>query len=265
MAGRLAVGLAILLLAAVLAATFYLNPLDFLHKTYNPSNPAKLSFEVKCPERLKAGGSGEIVLKVSNLGGSTAENVEVLVEGSVFKVEAPSFNINPGEVKEVKGKISVLDVDYGDYQARFRLKYACGGERYSQAVKKRIYVLPRVEVRDVGWKTDLFNLFGKSGVKRGDSTTLHFRVKSLSEKVIYGGIKAKISLELKPEGLTISPCEVEIERIGPKGLSSEYSVTVATSSETPPGQYPIRIQLYTADDVPVEGAEALVKLTVSPD
>lgn len=274
MAGK-GIALAFILILAV-AALYYFNPpfpafssfpnpLKLFNKTYNPTSPASLAFEVvEAPKTVKAGGEAEVVLTIQNNGRSTAEDVEVLVEGENFKFKASPFNLEPGGEKQVKGRLLAPDVREGTYTVDFRLKYQCGGKHYySPRIEKQVYVLPAVAVKDVGWKTDLFNPFGKSTIKRGDSTTLHFRVKSFSENVIYEGIKARILMRLKPEGLSFSPEEVEVERLGPMGLSEEYVVTVAADADAPPGQYPLQIRLYTSDGVPIPGAEASLKLTVS--
>lgn len=237
---------------------------DFFGGTYSSSSPPDLSFKVMVPEAVVAGGGVEMVLTVSNDGKSAAENVEVIVESSVFQVETPTFTVNPGEIKQVTGRLLASDVREGLYRADFRLRYSSGDmEYFSPEVEKHVYVLPAIRICDVGWKTDLFNPFGRSTISRGDSTTFHFKVENLSEATIYKGIIAKVFMKLKPEGLSVSPSEIEIEGLGPKGISEEYVITVSADANVPPGQYPIRIQLYTADGMLITGTEASVKLTVS--
>jgi|GEM_PF-1970793 len=275
MAGRL-LALTLIAFLAVASALYYfhpwedftgLNPFNFVdsfNKAYNPSSPADLSFKVEAPDVITAGETVEIPLTVSNSGKSTAENVEVIVESNVFQVETQSFNVKPGEVKQVSRSFSALDVKGGLYKASFRLRYHSGGmESFSPEAEEYIYVLPAVEICDVGWKADLFNPFGKSSINRGDSTAFHFRVKSSSGTVIYEGITAEVFMKIKLEGLKISPSEVKIGRLGPKGTSEQYVVTVTADDSVPPGQYPIKIQLYTADGKAITGAKASIKLTVT--
>jgi len=276
MAGR-RLALTLIAVLAVASALYYFHPwkdftsfnpfnlVDSFSKTYNPSSPAELSFKAEVPDIITAGETVKIPLTVSNSGKSTAENVEVIVESSVFQVESQSFNVKPGEVKQVSCRLSASDVKGGLYKASFRLKYYSGDlESFTPEAEEYIYVLPAVELCNVGWKADLFNPFGKSSISRGDSTAFHFRVKSSSETVIYEGITAEVFMKIKLEGLKISPSEVKIGSLGPKGTSEEYVVTITADNTVPPGQYPIEIQLYTADGKAITGAEASIKITVTP-
>jgi hypothetical protein len=242
---------------AVIAGILYLaQPQDNL--------TAELSFRVEMPTHMVAGKTENVKVYVVNHGNGTARKVELLAKSESFRIESGSFDLRPGEERTFKAKITALDVQDATYEVAFRLSYTSNGkQQYTKPIVKQVRILPAVEIADIRWETDLFNLLGKSTIGRGDQTTLYFKVKSLSEKIIYSGIVAKVSLPLEPPGLKITPQEISIEDLGPKGETSEYHFKVV-SEETPPGQYQIVIQLYTQDGVALPGTGKVVKVTVSP-
>mgnify|MGYP000521755617 CR=1 FL=1 len=233
---------------------------------HQPSNslPAELTFKVEVPDHLVAGEAADVKVYVVNHGRGEARDVKLIAKSEGFKVEEKTFSLRGGEERVFRVRLEALDVQDLTYNITFRLQYSTSGEqKYTEPIVKQIRILPAVEIVDVHWETDLFNLFGKSTIGRGDQTTLYFRVKSLSEKIIYSGIVARVTMPIKAPELKISPQEIPIEDLGPKGKTSEYQFKVI-SGETPPGQYPIVIQLYTEDGIAIPGAKETVRVTVSP-
>ena len=259
---KAAVALA-LIIAVALGGGYFLVGDQILGMIFPPSTPPELEFNVTMPSHVKAMETVEVRLSVSNVGGSRAENVTLKVESQAFTLENHSFSVAPGETKHEAFKLKVGDVKDGVYKVSFRLKYSSGGKDfYTKGVEREVRVLPAVKLVNVGWKFDFFNPLGKSAICRGDATTLHFQVKSLSENVIYEGLKAEVKVKIAPKGLTVSPSTVEVEMLGPKGVSPEYVITISAAADVPPGEYPIEILLYTADGILVEAEN--VKLTVKP-
>ncbi|RLI35800.1 hypothetical protein DRO53_00260 [Candidatus Bathyarchaeota archaeon] len=254
----------IVVVLAVLGLGYMLFP-GFFFSLFAPAAPPQLSFTVKVPSQMVAMETVEVKVSVSHVGGGPAENVKLLMESEAFTLENGAFTLPPGETRDFTVKLKAKDVPEGVYRATFRLKYSGGGKTlYSVGVEREIKVLPAVKLANVGWKVDLFNPFGKSSISRGDSTVLRFQVKSLSQNVIYEGLRAEVKFRIAPEGLTLSPSTIEVEPLGPKGVSKTYSVTVAASSQTPPGEYPVQIQVYAADGTPLKEASTILKLTVTP-
>jgi len=229
---------------------------------YREKTTAQLFFRVGFPDVIDPLKSYEVSVQVRNQGGD-ADNVEpILTSDSVVILGTKSTTVREGE--EVTMKIVIngrKDLQYGGKTAEVKLRYKDGsGDHETASTQVSFYLLPAVELFEVGWKPEGLQIFGKGTIGKTDKTELHFRVHSRGEQVIYAGLSAKIQCSTSVPGLSLSPTSMLIERIGPDGRTGQYSVSI-TSSSSPPGKYMIDIVLVTPEGYVITKQSA--ELTIS--
>ena len=222
--------------------------------------PARLSFEVR-PFNVVALTSSEIMLDVKNEGGDATDVTPVLVSDALLPSSVQSVRVRRGETVRIALKITGQDVQYGEKTADIRLQYSdASGDSETTSKRVSFYLLPSVELFEIGWQTDLLHPLGKNNIGKTDSTALHFRVHSGSKSIIYSGLLVKVWPSMQVPGLTLSPNLTPIESIGPDGRTGSYSVSIS-SSNSPPGKYKIGITLLTSDNKPI--MQQSVELVIS--
>jgi hypothetical protein len=173
-------------------------------------------------------------------------------DSAVLQLDNSSIDVKSGSTADLKLSAIAGDVQDGAYTAKFWLHYLDStGVEDSSAKQVSFYVLPHVVIQKPNlvldwWAPDWSQPLGKSKISESDSTVARFVVASESESVTYQGIVAKASLGISGLGLGIQTPSIQIDPIGPQGQSHEYDFTV-TSSNSPPGQYTVLIQLFSKD------------------
>jgi len=181
-----------------------------------------------------------------------AESVTLRTDSAILQLDNSSVDVKSGATADLKLSVIAADVQDGAYTAKFWLHYLDSvGVEDGSAKQISFYVLPHVAIQKPNWALDwwapdLGQPLGKSKVSQSDSTVARFVVASESKSTTYQGIIAKASLEISGLGLAIQTPSIQIDPIGPQGQSHEYSFTV-TSSNAPPGQYVLLIQLFSKD------------------
>jgi len=250
---RIAMALVIvlLLIAAFVAYLTIIRPII---------TPAQLSFSIDLPKAISAGQSVTTDVVVSNDGGD-AKEVTVVVASDAIESVSGRENVKEGSQVKISLVITGEDVQDGPHDVEVYLQYSDGLGSHTTASKHSpIYLIPNAELVDVRFEFDIFQPFGKSNLGKTDSTSLLFKTHSKSSRVVYTGIWSKLSLSIAVPGISVNPSSIQIEPIGPNGMTGDYRFSIITDN-APSGTYSLTIALYSKDNQLI--AQQTVQLTVS--
>ena len=227
--------------------------LTFSQQAYHPSTqmpqapviPTRLSFTVDSPDLMPSVRAVITVHVLSESG--DAGQVALKSDSAVLQLDNSSADVNSGRSADLKLGVTASDIQDGFYNAKFWLHYLdSGGVEDSSPKLVTFYVLPHVVIDNPGWKPDWTQWLGKNTLKPSDSAVARFDIVSQSKNVTYQGLVAKASFAVSGVGLAVQTQTVPINPVGPQGKSNEYTFTI-TSSDTPPGQYTLLIELFSKD------------------
>jgi hypothetical protein len=211
-------------------------------------SPASLSltFVQSFPQTLTPGMNDSISVQVSNVGGS-AQGVTLHTDSKVLLLSSSSVNSNPQTNGVITASVVAMDVEDGQYNANFWVTYSdATGSHNSTATEISFYVLPLLKLSGIT-TVDFWHPFGHSTIGPSESTTLYFKVTSMSQNVIYEGMRVSAIWSISAPGLTTVPSTISLSPVGPKGTSGNYNINI-TSNNTPPGQYTLTLLLYSKDN-----------------
>jgi hypothetical protein len=253
------VGVAAVLVLVIVAIFLYPRNASPSTQPAPPLN-AGLSLTIAFPRTLVPTILTHVTLRVY----SPTEGVASFLletDSSVVTIRMQPADINAGTAVNLDVALQALDVQDGSYSAHVWGQYSdSNGIHNSDPLTVNFFIVPNVNLSELGWAPDLFHPFGKGTIGSTDSTTLLFKVVSQSHSETYQGLTAKASFNETAPSLTISPSVLSLNPIGPQGVSQQYSVTV-TSNSTPPGVYTIILTLYSKDGQ--VAAQGTLQLTVT--
>lgn len=219
--------------------------------TATAPEPAVLLFGVQ-PPIIRYGDSIQATVVVSNRGGE-ARNAQV----ELSSMAVSSYISNPTVIEAHSNGTLVVslrasDVANGEYEMAIWITYEDSkGQNSTPHQIKEVYVLPAVEITNVGWEKtgNVWPWDQKSTIRTIDATTLNFTVHSLSRAATYENLVASAANLLNARNLTITPGSIRIEPIGPGGTTEiQYSFHIQ-SNDTPVGKYQIGISIVSDDHV----------------
>jgi hypothetical protein len=233
----------VLIFASALGALLYTS-----HYGSQTQIPASLTFSATLPNQIIVGQtlSGSVAV-TSN--GADAHGVAAVAQSDGISGISDQYEIKTGSSVTISMPIVAKDVADGKYSVSLFIQYSDNmGSHQTSSQEYTILLLPNVDFNNVRFMFDILQPFGKSKIGKTDSTAVLFKVQSHSNKVIYEGITARVSMSISVPGLAISPPTLSIDAIGPTGTSGDYSFTIKSNS-SPPGSYDISIGLYSKSDV----------------
>lgn len=220
---------------------------------------AVISFDPQLPNMIH-GGIVYVNVRISNSGGAATSVRVYLNSDAIISYNSWNRPILSGESKSFWVSITPADVENRNYSVRIWVAFSdSSGNRESAVVAGQIYVDPDIEVTNISWEGALGGFGGKSTITENDSTRLLFKIHSGSPQATYRGLNASLRADVYAQGLVLSPAEVVLSELGPKGTSGEYAFTIE-SRDTPPGDYPLTIQVFSGGHVVASG-NAILKVT----
>jgi hypothetical protein len=208
--------------------------------------PAVLTFTPILPQQVNAGQVSSGAVDVTN-NGADASGLTAVIQSDGMTGISDQHDIKSGTSLHIPIQIVAKDVPDGPYDVNVFLQYNDNqGSHRTNPQKLSVEVLPNLNFNEVKFPFDIFQPLGKNKIGATDSTSLIFTVQSHSSSQIYRGTYVRLNMSISVPGLAVSPATINIDLIGPNGVSREYNFTIS-SNHSPPGTYTISIGLYSKD------------------
>ena len=217
-------------------------------------------FTPTLPQQVIAGQSTSGAVDVTN-NGADASGVTAVIQSDGMTGISDQHDIKSGSSLHIPIQIVAKDVRDGPYDVSVYLQYNDNqGSHKTDSQKFSVEVLPNVNFNEVKFVFDIFQPLGKNKIGATDSTSLIFTVQSQSSSQIYAGTYVRLNMSINVPGLAVTPATINIDPIGPNGVSREYNFTIS-SNHSPSGTYTISIGLYSKDGVLVATKTAILTIT----